>query len=197
MSKIDTSTIEGFGEMTAEQQVQALLGLEVPDKVDLSGYVPKAEADGAKAKAAELQKQLTAKMTDEEAEAAAKAQELAEMQAKLAEQEQALQTLRQERTEATYKAKYLALPGFDEKLAGETARNMAAGDMDKVFANLQKASEAHAKQLRAELMKQTPQPRGGQDGQGGEPEAVQIARELGKARGAVQAGPADVLKHYL
>lgn len=195
--KIDTSGIEGFAEMTAEQKLEAVLGLEVPDKVDLSGYVPKAQADKSAAEAANYKKQLAAKMTDDEAAAAAKAQELADMQAKIAEQEQTIQKLTQAQTEAAYKAKYLALPGFDEKLAEETAKAMAAGDMDKVFANQQKANEAYEKQIKADLLKHTPRPSGGQDQEGGESEAVELARRLGKARAAARQSSTDAMKKFL
>ena len=195
--KIDTSGIEGFAEMTTEQKLEAVLGLEVPDKVDLAGYVPKAQADKSAAEAANYKKQLAAKMTDDEAAAAAKAQELADMQAKIAELEQANQKLMQAQTEASYKAKYLALPGFDEKLAEETAKAMAAGDMDKVFANQQKANEAYEKQIKADLLKRTPGPSGGQAQEGGESEAVELARRLGKARAAARQSSTDAMKKFL
>ena len=42
---IDTTVIEGFESMTAEQKVEALLKVEVPEKIDLSGYVKKALLD--------------------------------------------------------------------------------------------------------------------------------------------------------
>lgn len=195
--KIDTSGIEGFAEMTAEQKLEAVLGLEMPDKVDLSDYVPKAQADKSAAEAANYKKQLAAKMTDDEAAAAAKAQELSDMQAKIAELEQANQKLMQAQTEAAYKAKYLALPGFDEKLAEETAKAMAAGDMDKVFANQQKANEAYEKQIKADLLKHTPGPSGGQNAEGVEPEAVELAKRLGQGRAAARQSSVDVLKHYM
>lgn len=195
--KIDTSGIEGFAEMTAEQKLEAVLGLEVPDKVDLSDYVPKTQADKSAAEAANYKKQLAAKMTDDEAAAAAKAQELADMQAKIAELEQANQKLMQAQTEASYKAKYLALPGFDENLAEETAKAMAAGDMDKVFANQQKANTAYEKQIKADLLKHTPGPSGGQAQEGGESEAVELARRLGKARAAARQSSTDAMKKFL
>lgn len=196
--KIDTSGIEGFAEMTAEQKLEAVLELEVPDRVDLSGYVPKAQADRAAAEAAECKKQLAAKMTDDEAAAAAKAQELSDMQAKIAELEQTNQKLTQAQTEAAYKAKYLALPGFDENLAEETAKAMAAGDMDKVFANQQKANAAYEKQIKADLLKNTPGPHGGQSGENSaESSAVQLARQLGKNKASLRQTSNDVMKHYL
>lgn len=197
MAKIDTSGIEGFAEMSAEQKLAAVLGLEVPDEVDLSDYVPKAQADKSAAEAANYKKQLAAKMTDDEAAAAAKAQELADMQSKIAEQEQTIQKLTQAQTEAAYKAKYLALPGFDEKLAEETAKAMAAGDMDKVFANQQKANVAYEKQIKADLLKHTPGPSGGQSTENGESEAVALARQLGKARAASRQSSTDAMKKFL
>ena len=45
MATIDTSMIEGFDGMTAEQKVEALLKTEIPEKVDLSLYVSKDTAD--------------------------------------------------------------------------------------------------------------------------------------------------------
>lgn len=197
MVKVDTSGIEGFEGMTAEQKLAAVLALEVPDKVDLAAYVPKAQADKYAAEAASYKKQLAAKMTDDEAAAAAKAQELSDMQAKIAELEQANQKLMQTQTEASYKAKYLALPGFDEKLAEETAKAMAAGDMDKVFANQQKANEVYEKQIKTDLLKHTPGPSGGRSVEGGEPAAVELARQIGKDRAAARNSSVDVLKHYM
>lgn len=52
MANIDTSMIEGFDGMTADEKVTALLGLQIPDPVDLSGYVKKDVFD-AKATEAE------------------------------------------------------------------------------------------------------------------------------------------------
>ena len=40
--KISTDSIQGFAEMSDADKVTALLGLDVPDPVDLSGYVKKA-----------------------------------------------------------------------------------------------------------------------------------------------------------
>lgn len=197
MAKIDTSAIEGFAEMTAEQKLEAILGLEIPDKVDLSGYVPKAQAEKSAAEAANYKKQLAAKMTDDEAAAAAKAQELADMQTKIAEQEQIIQKLTRAQVETNYKAKYLALPGFDEKLAEETAKAMAAGDMDKVFANQQKANMTYEKQIKADLLKHTPGPSGGQNTEPEDPEAVEIAKRLGKARTVSRQSSEEAMKKFL
>lgn len=64
MANIDTSTIEGFDGMTADEKVTALLGLQIPDPVDLSGYVKKDVFDAKAAEAASLTRQLRAKTTE-------------------------------------------------------------------------------------------------------------------------------------
>lgn len=66
MATIDTSTIEGFDGMTADEKVTALLGLQIPDAVDLSGYVAKSVFDTKATEAANLSKQLKAKITEAE-----------------------------------------------------------------------------------------------------------------------------------
>lgn len=60
MAKIDTSTIEGYAEMTADQKVAALEALTVPDAVDLTQYVSKATFDKKATEAAETSRQLKA-----------------------------------------------------------------------------------------------------------------------------------------
>lgn len=64
MATIDTSTIEGFDGMTADEKVAALLGVQIPDAVDLSGYVKKDIFDSKASEAATLAKQLKAKTTE-------------------------------------------------------------------------------------------------------------------------------------
>lgn len=195
MASIDTSGIEGFETMSAEDQVKALLALDVPERVDLTQYVPKATADKYASEAAEAKKKLKGKMTEDEAAAADRAAELSELQEQIAALQADNKKLQQERLEASYKAKYLAMPGFDEKLAEETAKAMAAGDMDKVFENQRKASEEHEKQIKAELLKGDPKP-GGSGGDDGEPDNVTWARNRAKQRAAAMQAGNDTLKKY-
>ena len=115
--------------------------------------------------------------------------EINKMEAKLKE-------LETEKTISTYKASYLAMQGFDEKLAEETAKALAEGDMKTVFANQQKANAAYEKKLRADLVKQDPKP----DGAGGKneekDEAVEFAKKLGKQRADALKNANEGLKHY-
>ena len=186
---IDTTAIEGFESMTAEQKVEALLKVEVPEKVDLSGYIQKSQFDKVSSELAEAKKTLKGKLSEDEAAAAEREAKWAEMEAKLKE-------LETEKTISTYKASYLAMPGFDEKLAEDTAKALAESDMKKVFENQQKANAAYEKKLRADLVKQDPKPAGAGGGNEEKDEAVEFAKNLGKQRADALKNANEGLKHY-
>lgn len=77
-------------------------------------------------------------------------------------------------TIANHTARYLALPGYDEKLARETAEALFNGDMDKVFENQQKANAAREKELLAEQTRNSPQPKGAGSGETEDPAVLWI-----------------------
>ena len=185
---IDTSTIENFDSLSAEEKVDALLKLDLPDSsAELARM--KSALDKATSEAADYKKQLKGKLTEDEAAAAEREAKWAEMEAKLKE-------LETEKTISTYKASYLAMPGYDEKLARETAEALFDGKMDVVFANQQKANAAYEKKLRADLVKQDPKPDGAGGGEGGKDEAVEFAKKLGKQRADALKNANEGLKHY-
>lgn len=150
--KISTEKIEGYKDMTLEQKLAALESYEI-DEPDYSGYVAKEVFDKTASELASSKKQLREKMSAEEI----KAKEDAEKMEALIKERDAL--LR-EKTVAKHKANYLAL-GYDEKLADETAEALAQGDLDKVFANQKKHTESVEKRIRADVLKTTPIPEGG------------------------------------
>lgn len=187
--KISTDSIQGFAEMSDADKVTALLGLDLPDPVDMSQYVDKKTFDAKASEAANLSKQLKAKMTDDEA---AKAQADADRKAL----EDKYTELLRKSTIAEHTARFIAMPGYDEKLARETAEALFDGNMDKVFENQQKANAAYEKKLRAEMVKQDPKP----DGAGGDDQkkgtAVELARNLGKQRADALKSANEGLKNY-
>ena len=140
--KISTDSIQGFAEMSDTDKVTALLGLDVPDPVDLSGYVKKEVFD------------------------------------------------------AKHTARYIAMPGYDEKLARETAEALFDGNIEKVFENQQKANAAYEKKLRADLVKQDPKPSGAGGGDEKKDEAIEFAKQLGKQRADTLKNANEGLKHY-
>ena len=139
--------------MTLDEVNAALEGIELP--ADNSAEVERLKTALTKSnsEAADFKKQLREKMSAEEI----KAKEDAEKWDALIKERDAL--LR-EKTIAGHKANYLAL-GYEEKLAAETAEAMANGELDKVFANQKKHIEAVEKKIRADVLKATPTPEGG------------------------------------
>lgn len=196
MPTIDTSAIEGFDALTPEQKVEALLKVDIPEKVDLSGYVKKDVFDAKASEAAELSKKLKGKLTEDEAAKLAAEQADAETKKQIEELTKKLAEAEKRELIAGYKVKYLATPGFDETLATETAKALADGDMETVFANQQKANAAHEKAMKAEWVKSDPKP-GGKGGEGGgEPDNVARAREIGKQRAEAMNASKDIFGHF-
>ena len=126
--KIDTTKIEGYADMSAEEKLAALEGYELdvptPDNSELQRL--KDALSRSNSEAAEYKRQLRAKQTDEEIRAAeaAKAQEAMQLE---------LEGLRKDKAIGTYKAKFLEL-GYDAEAADKAAQALQAGDFDTVFA---------------------------------------------------------------
>lgn len=184
MAKIDTSAIQGFNEMSAEDQVKALLDFNLPD-VDMTKYVSKEVFDKKATEAAGLSKQLKERMS----EAEVKAEEDKKAHESLMNE---LETLRKERTISQYEAKYLSL-GYSEELAKSTAKALAEGDMETVFKNGSAHAEAAAKKLKESLMMGDPRPGGGKKETDA---AVEKAKELAKAKSGNGKTADDVLAKY-
>jgi hypothetical protein len=148
--KIDTTRIEGYAEMTAEEKLKALEELEIEVPKDNSEEVTKlktalsnANSDAAKWKAALREKQTEA----ERAEA-----ERAERE-KAVEDE--LRTLRRDKTVSGYLAQCLAL-GYDKDLALRAAEAMADNDAAAIMACQQDFLEAKQKELEAAALNKQP-----------------------------------------
>ena len=99
---------------------------------------------------------LIATLPEDEQKAQKEAEERAELQA-------AYEKLLSETQISKNKAKFLSL-GYDEKLAEETAEAMVSGDLEKVFSNQLKHQQNLEKKIKAEALKQTPPPVGGNGG---------------------------------
>ncbi len=194
--KIDVSTIEGFDTMTAEQKLEALMELEVPDKVDTSKMVSKELFDRKASELAEANKKLKSKMTEDEQKQA----EIAEAAEAAAKEKEALLArvaeLEKNNTLREYTLGFSNL-GFDEKLAAETANLFEEKDSVKFFANMKKFLESYEKAIEKKLMDKTPGP-GGNAGNAGEDEdpAIKKAKALFGNNAGTEKSYADVLSHY-
>lgn len=153
MAKIDTSTINGYESMTTDEKIKALEEFEYNDNsTELERY--KAAASKANSEAASWKKKHNELLSEDERKKQEQADSLAQMQSELEE-------LRTSKKISEYKAKLVA-QGYDEALAEDTAKAMAAGNSEKVFANNQKFLDDYAKRVKADALKKTPRPTPGQ-----------------------------------
>lgn len=152
MAKIDTTKIEGYAEMSAEEKLAALESFEYEDKTEDYAKLKKS-FDKTSSEVAEWKKKHNALLTDEE-------RQKQEAEASIKAMQTELETLRRDKTVAGHKAKYLAM-GYEESLAEETAAALADGNLDVVFANQAKHQEASLKKLKSETMRGNPTPPAG------------------------------------
>ena len=153
MAKIDLTKIEGYENMTPEEKLAVLEAFEYEDNAsELERY--KNAVSKANSEAADWKKKHNALLTADDKEKQERDEELANLRNEVKE-------LREERAVTSYKAKFLSL-GYDESLAEDTAKALAEGDMDKVFANQKKHNDTREKTIKAELLKNTPTPPAGE-----------------------------------
>lgn len=150
--KIDTTKIPNFDNLPDDAK-EAILGMDFAEAPDMSQFISKATFDKKAKEAADLSKQLKAKMTEDEL---AKAQAEESMAAIMMELEQ----LRAEKIIGENATKFLEL-GYSAELAKATAEAMAKGEMETVFKNHAKFIADREKALRAEILKNTPVPPAG------------------------------------
>lgn len=152
MAKIDTSKIKGYAEMSLDDKLKALEAFEYEDNAaELEKQ--KAAVSKANSEAAAWKKKHNELLSEDEQQKQQQAEDIASMQKELDE-------LRRDKTVSQFTAKFIA-QGYDEKLAADTAKAMADGDTDKVFANQQTFLEAYAKQVKASAIQGTPKPAAG------------------------------------
>ena len=162
--KIDTNLIPNFDALPEEAKA-AILGMEFADAPDMSQFVAKSVFDKKASEAADLNKQLKSRMSQDEQAAAQQAETLASLQAEL-------ETLRADKAISEYTAQLLAI-GYDEKLAKSTAAALHKGDMAVMFKNHAAFVAERDKAMKAELLKSTPTPPAGEGDKGPSKEAFQ------------------------
>ena len=150
--RIDTAKIEGYAEMSAEDKLKALEEFEfdAPAPKDSSDEVNKLKTALSKANsdAAEWKRQFREKQTEAE-----------RAEAERAEREQAvedaLRTLRRDKTVSGYQAQCLAL-GYTQELALRAAEAMADNDAAAIMACQQEFLDAKQKELEAAALNKQP-----------------------------------------
>ena len=185
--KIDTSAIEGYADMSAEEKLSALEAFEYEDNSSelerLRNAVSKANSE-----AADWKKKHNALLSEDEQKKQKDAEEFSNMQKEL-------EQLRKEKIISDYTAKYIGL-GYDSALASDTAKAMAEGDMNKVFANGEKHKADMEKRIKEDLMNKTPKPAGASGTDHHTDSAVEKAKEIAKSRHGGDKTYNDILSKY-
>ena len=150
--RIDTSTIENYAEMTAEEKLKVLeeFEFEAPAPKETSDEVNKLKTALSKANsdAAEWKRQFREKQTEQErAEAERKEREAAV--------EEELRSLRRDKTVSGYVANCLAL-GYDKDLALKAAEAMADNNAAAIMECQQTFLENKTKEIEAAALNKQP-----------------------------------------
>ena len=147
--KIDTTKIENYATMSAEEKLAALEGFEFNDNSE--------ELAKHKKRIDELTSELSKKNKE------AKAKEDADNKAKLEgdekynELKKQFDEMKAESTRNKYTAAYIS-QGYEKDLAEKKAKAMVDGDMDVVLACESEFKTALEKKIKAEAVKGTPKP---------------------------------------
>ena len=148
--KIDTTKIEGYETMSAEDKLKALEGFEFEPPKPSTEEADKLKAALSKAnsEAAEYKRALREKQTEEERKAAERAERDKSI-------EEELKTLRRDKTVSGFVAQCLAL-GYPNDLALRAAEAMADNDAAATLACQQEFLEAKKKEYEAAALNKQP-----------------------------------------
>lgn len=173
--KIDVAQITDYDSLSLEEKVAALENFEYDDHSEAVESLGKYKdaTDKATKEAAEYKKQLKA-LQDQQKTGNTKADAtIAQLQEQVAE-------LTRQNTISSYTAQYVAL-GYEAELAKATAIATADGDVATVFENQQKFLEQHDKDVKANILKQTPGPAKGGTGKQAPAMTLEKFRKLSQA----------------
>lgn len=147
--------------MSEDELSQALEAAKIGKAADAS-EIERLKAEVQKTKetlskknseAAQYKKQYEAYLSEEE-------KKKLESEKRWSEIEEENKALKREKSIAEYTAQYLSM-GYDAELAKSTAEAMTDGDVAKVMANQASFTETMKKQIKADLMRNNPDPVGG------------------------------------
>lgn len=149
MAKFDTSKIDGFDAMTAEQKLSALLGVEIPDDNTDAYRKLKDSFDKTASELAAANKKIKASQTDEEKRAESDK-----------EKDELIKKLTRQIETSEDKAWFIGY-GYSEDDAGKLADAFADGDKATIRNMLAKHKTDFEKSIRADITKSTPRPTDG------------------------------------
>ncbi len=188
MPKIDTSLIEGFENMSADEKLNALLDMEIPEKVDLTGYVDKKAFDKTSSELADAKKKLKDKMSADEQAASAIQEEL-----RLAQESR--DAAQKELSILKTASEYIKL-GYAPDMARMASEALCGGDTAKLFEIQKQFNDEREKKMKEELERKLT-PIGGSAPQGEDDPSVKLAKSLAKNEQESYTRSQEALKHYV
>lgn len=163
--RIDVSKINGYEDMSAEDKISALEAFEYEDYSEEAKKFKNA-FDKASHELSDAKHQIK----DAQDKAGKGNSDLEELRKEFAEYKASTEREKRiSRLTSMYVAK-----GYDVDLASETATAYVDGNDDVVFANERKWLEAYGKQIKSDILKQTPKP--GQGGTGKQAPAMTLEK---------------------
>ncbi len=151
MAKIDTTKIEGFDGMTADEKLNALLGYEFeaevkPESADVTKL--RTALSKSNSEAAEYKRQLREKQTETERAEAERAEREKNLLAEV-------EAYRNKERISNYKAQFMAA-GYDADTATILANSLPDGVSDEYFAATKAFIEAKTQSLLSESLNKQP-----------------------------------------
>ena len=187
--RLDWTKVPGYSEdMKPEEKLALLDGVEFETAETAGKTISKELYDKLATEHAATKKALKERMSDDE-------RKEAERTANETALREELEQLKKERAESGFKARLLEAK-YSAEDAAKLAKSAAEGDMTAFFDALAKANLATEKAIRAEIMKATPRPDGG-DTPKQEDAAEILAVKVAKGMAETAKAPTNVLSHYI
>lgn len=184
---IDWTKIEGYREdMTAEERLALLDDMDVAPKgtTVLKSVFDKTSSDLAAAK-----KEIKKRMSDDEQRDAERAAEDSAFREELAE-------LKKREAIRDRKMSLMEM-GYDAASAEKLATALHDGDNEAIFGAMKKFNADLEKNLKAQILKDTPHPPAAGEGEKPEDEAVRIAKRIANRNAGTEKAATDILSHYM
>ena len=187
--RLDWTKVPGYSEdMKPEEKLALLDGFEFETAETAGKTISKDLYDKLATEHAATKKALKERMSDDE-------RKEAERTANETALREELEQLKKERAESGFKARLLEAK-YSVEDAAKLAKSAAEGDMTAFFDALAKSNVATEKAIRAEIMKATPRPDGG-DTPKQEDAAEALAVKVAKGMAETANAPTNVLSHYI
>ncbi|MBQ0097904.1 MAG: hypothetical protein KBS62_03085 [Oscillospiraceae bacterium] len=156
MAKFDTSKIENFDELSADELRELFRNTEIPDNNDDEEKTKLKNAlNKATSEASGYKKQLREQMSEAE-------RQKAEKEESDKEKDELIAKYQRNETVSNYTTKLVSL-GLDEASAKKSAEALPNGIGDDFFTGISNYKTQFEKNIRADLTKKTPRPNGGSE----------------------------------